>query len=137
MSLVLRYADVTSGEVKVGEDYIPVQDQTGQEPSSQFLLAALDALGFSSISDYRRQGYERLMVHILQSRKRAHMRESFTSIPVIFTPCRCHNLNLVLRDLEQEITFFRNCDKNLHYMQKRPYLELQRADRKRVQIHPL
>jgi hypothetical protein len=82
-----------------------VEDTTGKG-LSDLLLAAIEKLG-RNINDCRGQGYDNGAnmkgkhegVHILRANSRA-----------FFTPCGCHNLNLVLGDMakcsSQAVTYF-------------------------------
>ncbi|XP_068108911.1 zinc finger MYM-type protein 1-like [Hyperolius riggenbachi] len=110
MSLILRFVDVSAQEVKVMEHFIEflnVDNATGKG-LSEALLAALENHGLD-IADCRGQGYDNganmkgkhqgVQAHILRMNSRA-----------FYTPCGCHNLNLVLGDMakcnSQAVTFF-------------------------------
>ena len=96
MSLIVRFVDVSHCDIKVVEHFIEffiVEDTTGKG-LSDLLLVAIDKLGLN-IDDCRGQGYNNganmkgkhkgVQAHILRTNSRA-----------FFTPCGCHNLNLVL-----------------------------------------
>jgi hypothetical protein len=88
-------------------NFFIVEDTTGKG-LSDLLLASIEKLGLN-IDDCRGQGYdnganmkgkhEGVQAHILRADSRA-----------FFTPCGCHNLNLVLGDMtkcsSQAVTFF-------------------------------
>ena len=116
--LIVRFVDVSHCDIKVVEHFIEfliVEDTTGKG-LSDLLLAAIEKLGLN-IDDCRGQGYdnsanmkgkhEGAQAHILSANSRA-----------FFTPCGCHNLNLVLGDMakcsSQAVIFFgvlqRICD---------------------------
>lgn len=110
MSLIVRFVDVSQPDVKVVEHFVEffiVEDTTGKGLSDS-LLATLEKFCLN-IHDCRGQGYdnganmkgkhEGVQAHILRANCRA-----------FFTPCGCHNLNLVLGDMakcsSQAMSFF-------------------------------
>jgi hypothetical protein len=109
MFLIVRFVDVSHCDIKVVEHFIEffiVEDTTGKG-LSDLLLAAIEKLGLN-IDDCRGQGYdngadmkgkhEGVQAHILRANSRA-----------FFTPCGCHNLNIMLGDMakcsSQAVTF--------------------------------
>ena len=111
MTLVLRCVDISTSPIKMDEhfvEFLKVDDTSGKGLFNE-VISVIKSLELD-INDVRGQGYDNGSNMKGKKKKRVQERIIDINPKSFYTPCGCHNLNLVLYDVANScpkaISFF-------------------------------